>query len=257
MNDAATRMSRPRALADSRDRGYGADAVNSGSTGSPARSTHSKAKRLQPGSIDIPALVLTATIWVYWFAVGAMVVRARRKTRQLAGLVPEQALERRIWVVLVPLIVLWIVLPWLALTRTQALLAPPEFVLRVPPYAALRWVAAVCAVMCLALTAKCWARMGSDWRMAVSETQKSALITDGLFARVRHPIYALQILLMLCSAIIVATVPMLVVAVVHFCLMYLKARNEERHMLKVHGASYEAYLQRTGRFFPRLAAGAG
>jgi protein-S-isoprenylcysteine O-methyltransferase Ste14 len=183
-----------------------------------------------------------------------MVVRARRRTRQLAGLVPEQALERRIWLVLVPLIVLWIVLPWLALTRTQPPLTIPEFALRIPAFAALRWVAAVCAVMCLALTVKCWKRMGSDWRMAVSETQTSALITDGLFARVRHPIYALQMLLMLCSAIIIATVPMLIVAIVHCCLMNLKARNEERHLRKSHGAAYEAYLRRTGRFFPRLAA---
>jgi protein-S-isoprenylcysteine O-methyltransferase Ste14 len=36
--------------------------------------------------------------------------------------------------------------------------------------------------------------------------------------------------------------------------MNLKPRNEERHLLKVHGARNEAYLKRTGRFFPRLAA---
>lgn len=230
-------------------------AVKSRSTGSPARPTHCKAKRLQSGSTDIPALVLTATVWVYWFAVGAMVVRARRKTRQLAGLVPEQALERRLWLVLVPAIVLWIVLPWLALTRAEPpLLALPAFARAIPAYAALRWAAALCVVMCLALTVKCWRRMGSDWRMAVSETQKGALITDGLFARVRHPIYALQMLLMLCSVLIVPTVPMAVVALAHLTLMNLKARNEERHLLKLHGAHYEAYLARTGRFFPRLLA---
>jgi protein-S-isoprenylcysteine O-methyltransferase Ste14 len=203
--------------------------------------------------VDIPVLVLTTTIWVYWFTVGAMVVRARRKTRHLAGLVPEQPLERRMWLVLVPTILLWIILPWLALTRSQPPLAVPEFALSVPAYAALRWVAAVCGLMCLALTARCWMRMGSDWRMAVSETQQSALITDGLFARVRHPIYALSMLLMLCSAVIVPTAPMLVVAIVHIGLMNLKARNEERHLQKVHGAAYDDYLRRTGRFFPRLA----
>jgi protein-S-isoprenylcysteine O-methyltransferase Ste14 len=230
-------------------------AVKSGSTGSPARPTHSKAKRLQSGSIDIPALVLTATVWVYWFAVGAMVVRARRKTRHLAGLVPEQPLERRMWLILVPAIILWIVLPWLALTHAEPpLLALPAFVRAIPAYAALRWAAALCVVMCLALTVKCWRRMGSDWRMAVSETQKSALITDGMFARVRHPIYALQMLLMLCSVLIVPTVPMIVVALAHLVVMNLKARNEERHLLKLHGGRYQAYLKRTGRFFPRLAA---
>jgi protein-S-isoprenylcysteine O-methyltransferase Ste14 len=254
MNGAARRTS----LATSTP-GIGAmacHAVKSGSTGSPARPTHSKAKRLQPGSIDIPALVLTATIWVYWFAVGAMVVRARRKTRQLAGLVPEQPLERRMWLVLVPAIILWIVLPWLALTReSPPLLALPAFARAIPAYAVLRWAAALCVVMCLALTVKCWRRMGSDWRMAVSETQKSALITDGMFARVRHPIYALQMLLMLCSVLIVPTVPMIIVALAHLTLMNLKARNEERHLLKLHGALYQAYLKRTGRFFPRLLAG--
>ena len=210
---------------------------------------------MQPGSTDIPALVLTATIWVYWFAVGAMVVRARRKARHLAGLVPEQPLERRMWLVLVPAIILWIVLPWLALKRGEpSLLALPAFVRAVPAYAALRWAAALGAVMCLALTVKCWRRMGSDWRMAVSETEKTALITDGLFARVRHPIYALQMLMMLCSVLIVPTAPMLVVALAHFAVMNLKARNEERHLLKLHGARYETYLRRTGRFFPRLAA---
>ncbi len=252
MNGAAMRTTSRRAGTARRHPGSGADAVNFGSTGSPARLTYSKADLLHP--VDIPALVLTSTIWVYWFAVGAMIVRARRKTRHLAGLVPEQPLERRMWLVLVPTIILWIVLPWLALNRTQPPLGVPEFALTVPAYEALRWAAAIIAVMCLALTAKCWMRMGSDWRMAVSETQRSPLITDGLFARVRHPIYALSMLLMLCSAVIVPTVPMLAIAIVHLGLMHLKARNEERHLLKMHGAAYETYLRRTGRFFPRLAA---
>ena len=209
---------------------------------------------MQPAGIDVPALVLTASIWVYWFTVGAMVVRSRRKRRHLAGLVPEQNLERRMWWILVPEVVLWIVLPWLALTRTQPWLALPPFAHQLPVYAALRWAAAVGAVMCLALTARCWRRMGGDWRMAVSESDAGPLITDGPFARVRHPIYGLSMLLMLCSLLVVPTLPMLVVALAHWCLMFLKAQNEERHMLKVHGAAYEAYRQRTGRFFPRFAA---
>jgi protein-S-isoprenylcysteine O-methyltransferase Ste14 len=117
----------------------------------------------------------------------------------------------------------------------------------------LRWIAAVCAVICLVLTARCWARMGKDWSMAVVD-RPGELITDGLFAHVRHPIYALSILLMLCSAVIVPTAPMLVIAIVHIVLMNLKARNEERHLLAVHGASYRSYLDRTGRFFPGTGA---
>ena len=78
------------------------------------------------------------------------------------------------------------------------------------------------------------------------------LITDGLFRRIRHPIYAFSVLLMLCSAVILPSLPMLAVAAVHVLLMNIKARNEERHLLQSHGEAYARYLARTGRFFPRL-----
>ena len=117
--------------------------------------------------------------------------------------------EKRFWLLRrlskVFLVIAWIVLPWLALTRANPLFAVPQFAKEEPLYAALRWLAAVIALACLAMTAWCWSRMGKDWRMDVSEKRKGTLITDGLFAYVRHPIYALSMLLMLCTAIIIAT----------------------------------------------------
>lgn len=193
-----------------------------------------------------------ATVWTYWLGVGMMVLRVHRKSRRLGGLVPEQPAERLMWLVWVPLVVAWLLLPYLSLTRGSPWLHAPVFALTDPVYSGLRWVAAAVAVGCLLLTAWCWARMDTNWSMAVSEAQRGELIADGLFARVRHPIYSLSVLLMLCSATIVATVPMVVIAVIHIVLMHLKARNEERHMLKMHGNAYAAYLRRTGRFVPRL-----
>jgi len=200
---------------------------------------------------DLPGVLLTATVWAYWLGVGMMIVRARRKTHRLAGLVPEQRLERCMWIVWVPLVAAWIALPYLALVRTHALLAMPVFVQQSAGYVTLRWIAAACAVICLLLTSVCWSRMGTHWRMAISLEGEEELITDGPFRHVRHPIYALSMLLMICSAVVVPTVPMLVVAIVHLVLNYLKARNEENHLLTVHGDRYRRYLARTGRFFPK------
>jgi len=95
--------------------------------------------------------------------------------------------------------------------------------------------------------------MGRHWKMAVTPSEKQTLITDGPFARVRHPIYGYQILLMLVSAIVVPTIPMLVLAIVHVTVMTAKARHEERHLLGTHGDEYASYVQRTRRFFPRLS----
>ena len=205
---------------------------------------------------NLPGVMLCATVWAYWLGVGVMVVRVHRKTRslRLGGLVPKQPLERLLWMVWVPLVAAWLVLPYLALARRGVWIRTPEWALDDPTYSGLRWVAAGVAIVCLLLTAWCWARMDANWSMAVSDEHKGELIVDGLFARVRHPIYTLSILLMLCTAAIVATPLMLVIALVHVVLMHLKARNEERPLLTVHGDAYARYLQRTRRFTPRLGA---
>ena len=201
---------------------------------------------------DIPLLILAIAVSAYWLGVGRMVIRVRHQTRHDVGVVPQQRQERIMWLVWVPLVVAWIALPWIALQRSDAPWGMPDA--GGPLYGALRFVAALVAIGCFAATARCWARMGKHWRMDIALDAKTELITDGPFRMIRHPIYAYQALLVVCSAVILPTVPMLLVAVVHIGLVNMKARNEERHLLSSHGDAYARYIERTGRFFPRFGA---
>ena len=198
---------------------------------------------------DFPGILLVATIWAYWFGVGVMIAHARHDTKRLAGLVPELRAEQYLWLLWVPLVAAWIVLPYLALTHTTGPWAVPAFTHQNTGYALLRWLGALGAIASLLLTSLCWARMGRHWRMDVGR-QKGELITDGPFRYLRHPIYALSRLLMLCSVAIVPTWPMLGLGVVLFVLTEVKARYEERHLSALHGEAYRDYLARTGRFLP-------
>ena len=147
---------------------------------------------------DLPCIALAATVWAYWGCVGAMIVRVRRRTRKLSGLVPAQRVEQ---------------------------FGPPRGLpdyARDAPVAALRWVAVTVARACLALSIDCWLRMGRNWRMAVTPDQQTDLVTTGLYGHVRHPIYALSILLMLCTVAVAPTVPIAVMAVTHVVLMVVK-----------------------------------
>ena len=201
---------------------------------------------------DIPLLVVALTVSAYWVRVGAMVVRTRRRERRDVGVIPERAGERAMWLLFVPVVALWCALPWLGIGRIDGALAVPAFARDGVVYPALRYVAAAAAVACLFLTIRCWRRMGRDWRMDISDSN-TALITDGPFARIRHPIYAFSIAMMIATAIVLPTPPMLAVAAVHLALMNLKARNEEAHLARLHGDAYARYVARTGRFRPRFA----
>lgn len=202
---------------------------------------------------DIPLLVVASTISAYWLRVGAMVVHARRKRHHDVGVMPERPAERLMWLVFVPVVVAWCALPWLALGHARGWLAVPAFAHDESAYAALRWIFAFAALGCLVLTIDCWRRMGRNWRMDISD-RNTVLVTEGLFARIRHPIYAFSIAMMVATAIVVPTVAMLVVAIVHVVLMNIKARSEEAHLSRLHGDAYARYVKRTGRFLPGSAA---
>jgi protein-S-isoprenylcysteine O-methyltransferase Ste14 len=202
---------------------------------------------------DAPLYLLAATVWAYWVGACLKIARVGRRERKAACFVPAEPLERLLWPVWFVLIISWIALPALAVFRPPYLLVD-ESLFRRPAFSALRWGASLAAVLCLAGTIECWARMGESWRMAVTPGQKSELITTGLYSRIRHPIYALSILLMICSAVILPSFPMVAVAALHITFMVLKARNEERHLLRAHGERYSRYSERTGRFLPRLFA---
>jgi protein-S-isoprenylcysteine O-methyltransferase Ste14 len=201
--------------------------------------------------IDTPALALAVTIWAYWTCVGALAVRVRRRTRKLVGILPSQPIERLMWAIWVPLVASWAIQPYLAAMRSSGPWSLPEFA-RHGTYGALRWIAASVAVTCLVLSIRCWREMGRNWRMAVTPGEKTALITSGPFRLVRHPIYALSMLLMVCTLVVVPTAAVAVMAVLHIALMIGKALNEERHLAGIHGVAYRDYCARTGRFMPRI-----
>ena len=76
---------------------------------------------------DVPLLVVALTVSAYWLRVGAMALHVRRRHRHGVGLIPERRSERLLWLVVVPVVAGWCVLPWLAVGRTGGALAVSGF----------------------------------------------------------------------------------------------------------------------------------
>lgn len=201
---------------------------------------------------DAPVLLVAAAVWWYWAAVLTLSRLRRRWTGRQGALRPRTPADRwlmRGWAVV---ILLWNLLPALALHKAQAPLGP--FVSAYDmPLLAVRWAGAIGAVLCLLATVCCWVEMGRDWSVAIVEkNEDQQLVTTGLFRFVRHPIYALSVAMVLLTAVACMSWPMALVALLHVTLMNIKARNEEQALIGVFGEQYRAYMQRTGRFVPRL-----
>ena len=93
--------------------------------------------------------------------------------------------------------------------------------------------------------------MGTSWRIGVDPTERTALVTGGLFAIARKPIFTAM-----CAALaglVVATPTVLTVAgmVCLIVAVQLQVRVvEETYLLVTHGETYAAYAARVGRFVP-------
>jgi len=80
----------------------------------------------------------------------------------------------------------------------------------------------------------------------------SQLITTGIYARVRHPLYASVIALGFGWALLSRSGPALALATTQVVFFHAKARFEER-LMRERFAEYADYTRRVPRFLPRLS----
>jgi protein-S-isoprenylcysteine O-methyltransferase Ste14 len=193
----------------------------------------------------VPVAVVAATVSVYWLCVFVMVGRSWVRFRGPAGALPKTRRERWMWIVWVPNTAAWVAVPWIAWNRAESWLGQSGTLFEL-----LRWPAAIVAVAALGLTSRCWLAMGSNWTMAVNPKKKTVLITHGPFAVVRHPIYALSLMLMVCTMVAIPAWPMWLVGGVHITLILSKVASEERYLRQIHGTEYEHYCRQTARLLP-------
>ena len=77
------------------------------------------------------------------------------------------------------------------------------------------------------------------------------LVTSGLYAKVRHPIYFGLLVLALGVVLDAGWWPQIIIASMLYFLLNIKAQFEE-DLLRKKYPEYKAYAQKTPRFFPRI-----
>lgn len=84
------------------------------------------------------------------------------------------------------------------------------------------------------------------------------IVTHGAYGRVRHPLYAANVLAFLSLVAFLPHWVTIALAAYVWVAMTITAAGEERRLAgSAFGAEYREYMSRTGRLFPRLTAGRG
>ena len=95
--------------------------------------------------------------------------------------------------------------------------------------------------------------LGRNWSVTLEMRKGHQLITHGVYASIRHPMYAAIWLWDLGQGLLLQNWLAGWTAIVTFALMYfVRTPREERMMIAFFGDQYRDYQRRTGRIFPRL-----
>lgn len=116
----------------------------------------------------------------------------------------------------------------------------------------IRWVGVAVGVVTPLLLAWTLNTLGPNLTDTVVTRQAHTLVTRGPYRWVRHPFYDCMALFVLSLGLVAANWFVLAAGVVAFTLLAVRTRIEEEKLLARFGDPYRAYLERTGRFLPRI-----
>lgn len=95
------------------------------------------------------------------------------------------------------------------------------------------------------------AGLGESFCVALPRA-KTGLVTRGIYNYIRNPVVLGTILLVLGTFLIAPSLLAFLALVVNIIGYEMKVRSEEEYLWEMHGAEFESYCARTGRYLPSV-----
>ena len=115
------------------------------------------------------------------------------------------------------------------------------------------WLGLLVAIAALVMFDATHRALGRNWSISLDVREDHQLVTDGIYRRVRHPMYSAFWLWAIAQALLLPNWVAGFSGLVGFGILFFgRVAREERMMLETFGDSYRAYMARTGRIFPSI-----
>jgi protein-S-isoprenylcysteine O-methyltransferase Ste14 len=96
--------------------------------------------------------------------------------------------------------------------------------------------------------------LGSNLTDTVVTRQEHTMVAHGPYGWIRHPLYTTVALMTAAISLIAANWFLLITGIAVFSLLVVRTRVEEANLVARFGNRYRTYMERTGRFLPRIGA---
>lgn len=116
----------------------------------------------------------------------------------------------------------------------------------------LRWAGFALGLLSVGFWTWTQVTLDKQWSAQLQLTKEHHLVTTGPYARIRHPLYAAMFGWSAAVALLTANWIFVGAAILSIAGTLARVPKEEQMMLEAFGDEYKDYMQRTGRFFPRL-----
>ncbi|MGM4872635.1 protein-S-isoprenylcysteine O-methyltransferase [Bradyrhizobium sp. 956_D2_N1_5] len=118
-------------------------------------------------------------------------------------------------------------------------------------YPWLAWLGSFFAIAALGVFHLTHRALGRNWSISLDVRENHELVTEGIYRRVRHPMYSAFWLWAIAQALLLPNWISGFAGIAGFGILFFgRVAREERMMLQTFGDSYRDYMARTGRVFP-------
>jgi protein-S-isoprenylcysteine O-methyltransferase Ste14 len=122
-----------------------------------------------------------------------------------------------------------------------------------PVTPALSYLGIVVDVVCIWLFYRTHRDLGHNWSVSLDLRERHILVTTGIYATVRHPMYAGFWLMAVAQALLLPNWVAGPAGLVGFGILFFgRVWREEEMMISAFGDEYRAYMRRTARIVPWL-----
>lgn len=114
------------------------------------------------------------------------------------------------------------------------------------------WIGAAASAVSVILLVWMFTSLGKNITDSVSIREEHSLVTSGPYRYIRHPLYVFGALLFFSISVIMGSWFIPLIGIPTYAILIYRTGIEEEMLTERFGEKYTQYIERTGRFFPRL-----